>query len=197
MMGRFTSRDPLVASSFYRYTSNNPINRIDPSGFIDWSACRVQGDRGTCTLQTGDTLYQIAREINAAGVSAEVSQLVAELVTLNPQLQNNPNYIRIGETLTVHAAWIAAVQQQNRPAPSAPAPQPEPSQPSAPYPLFLPPPSFSSLYFVVPVHTEASGNFWDVIRRGLSAGAGSTNFMVDLGTDATGYWRGIEVMNPS
>ena len=123
---------------------------------------------------------------------------MAELVTLNPQLQNNPNYIRIGDTLTVHAAWITAVQQQNLPAPSVPTPQPEPSQPSVPYPLFLPPPS-PYLYLAGPVPEDAgtSGNFLDDLRHALSAGAEPTNFMVDLVTDAAGYWRGIEVLKPS
>ena len=48
--GRFTSRDPLVASSFYLYASNNPITRIDPTGYIDWLTCVIQGDYGACTI---------------------------------------------------------------------------------------------------------------------------------------------------
>ena len=121
--GRFTQPDTLMSTVTYNYTSNNPVNRVDPSGYIDWTACQIQGDRGTCIVQTGDTLYKIAREINAAGVSTAVPQLVAEMLALNPQIID-PNYIRIGDPLRLQAGWIAAIIQSANVTtpPAAPAP---------------------------------------------------------------------------
>ena len=195
--GRFTQPDGLMSTVTYNYTSDNPVNRVDPSGYIDWTACQIQGDRGTCIVQTGDTLYKIAREINAAGVSTAVPQLVAEMLALNPQLQNNPDYVRIADTLTLHAAWVTALQPQNTLPPLLPSLPPAFPQPAPTSPVQLPPPS-PYLYLTGPVPQTAgtTDTILDDLRHALSVGAEPTNFMVNLTTDAAGYWRGIEVVSP-
>jgi RHS repeat-associated protein len=122
-LGIFLARDPLMSASLYRYASSNPINRIEPSGYIDWQNCAIQGDYGTCTVTQGDWIYKIAREINAAGVSVNVPILTADIIALNPQTQWNPDYIQIGDRLTLRATWINAVLYGHA-GPPAPTPQP-------------------------------------------------------------------------
>jgi RHS repeat-associated protein len=67
-LGMFLSRDPLLIESPYRYASGNPINRSDPSGYIDWPMCAYAIPYRICTTEQGDNIWEIARLINNAGI---------------------------------------------------------------------------------------------------------------------------------
>jgi RHS repeat-associated protein len=67
-LGMFLSRDPLLTESPYRYASGNPINRSDPSGYIDWPMCANAIPYRICTTEEGDNIWDIARLINNAGI---------------------------------------------------------------------------------------------------------------------------------
>ena len=73
----------------YLYVQNNPINRVDPLGFFDWSTGRVEH---------GDSLWQIAHD---AGVSLE------QIVAWNPQL-GDPNVIFPGQYIELPADALQA-----------------------------------------------------------------------------------------
>jgi RHS repeat-associated protein len=63
--GRFLNRDPLFNMAQYGYASGNPINRVDPSGLVDWNSCVKQSNVATCHLEFNDSIWGIAREVMA------------------------------------------------------------------------------------------------------------------------------------
>ena len=64
--GRFLNRDPLFNTPEYGYASGNPINRVDPSGNVDWNSCVSRSiDVSICGLEFNDTIWGIAREVMA------------------------------------------------------------------------------------------------------------------------------------
>lgn len=49
-LGSFIKQDPMEIRNYYAYVSGNPINRVDPSGLLDWC---------TGEVHSGDTLNTI------------------------------------------------------------------------------------------------------------------------------------------
>jgi RHS repeat-associated protein len=119
--GRFTQVDAVEINPPYLYGHANPINRVDPSGYIDWPTCVVQGNMAACTVWEGDSLYSIAREVSAAGVSGSLQQLVAEILAHNTQIQSRPNFhLYVGDTLMLPATWVMEMAPPATPVPPTP-----------------------------------------------------------------------------
>jgi RHS repeat-associated protein len=198
--GRFTQVDAVEINPPYLYGHANPINRVDPSGYIDWPTCVVQGNMAACTVWEGDSLYSIAREVSAAGVSGSLQQLVAEILAHNTQIQSRPNFhLYVGDTLMLPATWVMEMAPPATPGPTPIATPafPPTGQPLPPVSIILPPPS-PKPYLVGPVANAGMENpdvFVDELRHALSVGAEPINFAVSIVTDAAGYWRGIEVVD--
>jgi RHS repeat-associated protein len=199
--GRFTQVDAVEINPPYLYGHANPINRVDPSGYIDWPTCVVQGNMAACTVWEGDSLYSIAREVSAAGVSGSLQQLVAEILAHNTQIQSRPNFhLYVGDTLMLPATWVMEMAPPATPGPTPIATPafPPTGQPLLPVSIILPPPS-PHLYIVGPVSdtgVETPEGWLDGLRHALSGGAEPTNFMVNLVADTWGYWRGIDIVSP-
>lgn len=73
----------------YLYVQNNPVNRVDPLGFFDWN---------TGVVESGDTLWQIARD---AGVSID------QILNWNPEIEY-PDAIFAGMKLNLPANVLQA-----------------------------------------------------------------------------------------
>ncbi|MBC7228083.1 MAG: LysM peptidoglycan-binding domain-containing protein [Thermoflexales bacterium] len=126
--GRFTQPDPFGLPALYAYASDDPVNRVDPSGYIDWAQCsvpslydppgRLHREYGTCRIQPGDTLFSIARQIrDATGIGEDdLWALVYAIQTYNNVYQKphnritDPNRIRAGDWLALPPEWILAVR---------------------------------------------------------------------------------------
>ncbi len=134
VLGMFLSRDPLLTSSPYRYASGNPINRSDPSGYIDWPMCVNVSPYRICTTEQGDNIYQIARLINNAGIGLPgneqaIRQIVSTIYGDNSYLlyggiKANGDF-QPGISLRLNPEWVAAVINSGlAPTPMPPTPQP-------------------------------------------------------------------------
>ncbi|OQY45669.1 MAG: hypothetical protein B6242_09800 [Anaerolineaceae bacterium 4572_78] len=62
------SMDNPQTQNGWSYARHNPINRVDPSGRIDWQRCHVDpnDDFGECTLEQDDSYYGISRQVAPA-----------------------------------------------------------------------------------------------------------------------------------
>jgi hypothetical protein len=67
-------------------------------------------------IEQGDTLYKIARELQGAGIESQagLSKVVGDIIGYNPAIQGNPNYIKMGDSLSLPAEWISALQPQQQ-----------------------------------------------------------------------------------
>jgi RHS repeat-associated protein len=198
--GRFTQRDAVMSSPIYRYASGNPVNRVDPTGHIDWPACINQGNVALCIVEDNDSLYKVARELDTAGIPGSLQQIVSEILALNPQVRSSPNYyLRTGDNMTLRATWVDAMLHNNIPVPPSPTPSPTPTPfpPSLP-PIYLPPPS-PQWYVTEPVaDSGVTGDpdaFVDDLREALSQGAQPINLVVNMITDTGEYWYGSSLVN--
>jgi RHS repeat-associated protein len=87
-LGVFTALDVLETPNRYTYTSQNPINKTDPTGLYDWD---------TYTVEQYDSISCIAVEGGVPlSLYAEFERQVVELNKLS-----DPNYIQIGQLLFV------------------------------------------------------------------------------------------------
>lgn len=215
-LGMFLSRDPLLTSSPYRYASGNPINRSDPSGYIDWPACVNQGPYRICTSEQGDNLSQIARLINNAGIGLPgnqqaIAQIVSAIYGDNPLLfygyVNNRGDLNVGTPLKLKSEWVAAVINSGlAPRPTPPTPQP----PVAPPHNGLDPNgyvegrtvSFSAVFVIVTLSGDEMVYDFETMQRGLfhytvHAGWVGTGFCTTLvGTSISPYVGAVWGFNP-
>ncbi len=120
--GTFLNRDPLFNTSQYNYASGNPVNRVDPSGYIDLIHCDPITLAGvnypvvSCRLDSGDSIWGVARTVLAQqGVpnaydhsNQEVNQYINRV--MEPQLKALNPYLAAS-----NAAWNCPACQVNNP----------------------------------------------------------------------------------
>jgi RHS repeat-associated protein len=147
-LGMFMSRDPVLTSSPYRYASSNPINRVDPSGYIDCSIAQIENGRGQCRVnEWGESVFGIARRILETGMTGlpyteeNVVVVAGQIAQMN---QLPPSYeLKYWQLLELKAEWIEAlrgsysylpvISSNYPPSPPVSAPsQPLPSTPGQP-----------------------------------------------------------------
>ena len=70
-IARFTTMDPLAEErlwiSPYNFVQNNPINRIDPSGALDWEP----DSKGNLIAEKGDNAYTLSTYLNISRDEAQ------------------------------------------------------------------------------------------------------------------------------
>jgi RHS repeat-associated protein len=92
----FISRDPLFEKyptiSPYAYCSNNPVNRIDPSGMDDW---KPDSD-GNLIAEKGDNAWTLAKFLNIKPQEA-ISQLKEQGYKINNGILD----LKIGDKVTL------------------------------------------------------------------------------------------------
>jgi RHS repeat-associated protein len=105
VLGRFISPDPIDSDTEdpqtlnrYAYVRNNPTNRIDPTGFLDYLNTGSPQDpvwdydsSWKWVITPGDTFTSIA---------SETGFRFADIAAINPQI-TNPNKIYAGDTINI------------------------------------------------------------------------------------------------
>jgi RHS repeat-associated protein len=99
--GRFVSVDPKSSSaphlSPYHYTSNNPINRIDPDGMQDEPS--GGGEQGNNATPQNTQVHSVQKGETLSGIAEQYGTSVDSLAQANNI--SNPDYIQAGQELNV------------------------------------------------------------------------------------------------
>lgn len=99
-VGRFLSEDPIWASNLYRYSSNNPVGRIDPTGLIDDRIEEIKTTRGN-TKGELKKLRKIIRHPENNG-RPRFRDINCDNVLESIQMTEQAIYARIQENTVLH-----------------------------------------------------------------------------------------------
>ena len=133
----------------YTYASNNPTNRVDPSGFVDWPSCIIGTSVATCRLEFNDTLWGIAREVIHLNGNSNIYNNERINRVMVPQMQElNPNLYSqsfgwdcptcLADTINLPGSWLKGFMTIQTP-PPRPVSQQTPTFSSGNPPPPLPP----------------------------------------------------------
>ena len=105
-LSRFWTIDPMADErtwvSPYNYVQNNPLNRIDPDGKLDWEP--VKGQPGKWIAQPGDSAWTLSKDAN---ISPEKANQIVES-------QLGPNYVKDGKVYSnVEVGDVVVIEPEN------------------------------------------------------------------------------------
>ncbi|MFC1976540.1 RHS repeat domain-containing protein, partial [Chloroflexota bacterium] len=148
--GTFLSRDLLSNVPEYIYASNNPVNRVDPSGYVDWSLCVIGINIASCALEFNDMLWSIARDVLAKNGNPDAYDKTSQVVNQHinrvmvPRMQTlNPNLYSaqygwdcptcLADNINLPTSWVTGFLGSPTPPPT-PGPLPPVGNPGPPLP---------------------------------------------------------------
>jgi RHS repeat-associated protein len=125
--GVFVSRDAVFSSPQYRYASNNPINRVDPSGLIDFSTCSPSSsfypeEAVVCRLDP-ESIWHINRQVLAVNfgwgqraltynsqdrdLNTLLAQMETDMWNINPHLRRDWDHpYAVSNYVYLPADWV-------------------------------------------------------------------------------------------